>query len=327
MSGTELATLVRSSTTLRFVFLNACQTGGGQGAGEHGAFAGVADALVLRGVPAVLAMQARVADDDAIGFARAVYRSLTLGSTLEEAVGLGRRALHAGGRSRSALATPVLLTRTREQVVSVLNPVGISVLWTAVGLLAVSLTFNIWARTRGWNLYLPGFDLTDVSRFGAATYGHFLGIPVLAFLLNITKRYQRTRADATFADRLPVAFGIPRSLTGSWWRGYQAVFFCLFLLFPLAGQLRFFYKTCNATVYDWEPPHDTYSPWEFVPWSRILDDKYVLVPRGQEGSNETFIPFWEPLVFLLALIGLLLYFGTLCWELFGGGKKSTGARP
>ena len=89
--------------SLQLVVLNAC-VGGCPGAGD--AFSGVAQVLVKRGVPAVVAMQRRVSDRAAIAFTRSFYRALTEKVTVAQALRRARRALF---RDREAEWTvPVL---------------------------------------------------------------------------------------------------------------------------------------------------------------------------------------------------------------------------
>ncbi|MGH7453278.1 MAG: CHAT domain-containing protein, partial [bacterium] len=77
----------------RLVFLNACQ---GATRSSHQALAGVAPQLVLRGVPAVVAMQEKIDNDDAILFATEFYAELCHerdGGQVEVAISRARKAL------------------------------------------------------------------------------------------------------------------------------------------------------------------------------------------------------------------------------------------
>lgn len=94
---------VLAHPSLQLVVLNAC--GGGR-PGSADAFSGVAQALVRRGVPAVVAMQEPVADRDAIAFSRSFYRALAERATVGEQLRKARRALfHQQG---AAWAVPVV---------------------------------------------------------------------------------------------------------------------------------------------------------------------------------------------------------------------------
>lgn len=72
---------------VQVVVLGACETAKRD---EESAWSGVAAALMEAGIPAVVAMQFRVWDDAAIAFARALYRGLAAGLSLDEAVSIGR---------------------------------------------------------------------------------------------------------------------------------------------------------------------------------------------------------------------------------------------
>ena len=101
-----------SGSTVRLVFLNACDTA--QTASRTDAY-GVADVLVKAGVPAVVAMQTAVRDDYAILFAKQFYSGVTQGLLLDDCVVDGRRTvwLKAGSGSFD-WAIPVLTTRISD---------------------------------------------------------------------------------------------------------------------------------------------------------------------------------------------------------------------
>jgi hypothetical protein len=362
-SEAELAALARSSPALRLVFLDvrsapepAVVAGG----------AGVAEALLQHGVPAVLAVQPPVTADDAVRFAQAVYRGLALGAALEEAVSAGRVALYARARESSVPAAPLLFSRTRTPAASGLSPMGISALWTVLGLAALSLTFNVWSRTQGWD---------NLSNYAVTIYGILLGVPLLALLFNVTRRYQRAFAGAAFADRLPMAFGVYPSLLGPSWRSHQAVFFFLFLFFPAAGQVHFYAKMWGGTFFDrdhqqdpadsaataryeraleryrqvrhcrgaaWTGAGQAYkttlaffqqsagtsgAPWEMRPWRRVFRGRYSFEPADSKKEKITFFPFWGPLVFFLAQTALWFYFARVCAAAFGWNRRRHGQHP
>jgi hypothetical protein len=110
VSGRLLAEALRESGELRFVFLNACNSGELGYRPTHNPLLGAAAALVRRGVPAVLAMQFPISDEAAKVFSEAVYRSLARGSSMEAAVGDGRFAIHQANPESWEWITPVLFT-------------------------------------------------------------------------------------------------------------------------------------------------------------------------------------------------------------------------
>ncbi len=105
----RLARLLRKHDTLRLVVLNACE--GGR-ASRQDAFAGVAQALVQKAIPAVVAMQFPVTDAAAIEFSGAFYKALADGRPVDQAVSDARsRVNFAGDEGEIEWATPVLYLR------------------------------------------------------------------------------------------------------------------------------------------------------------------------------------------------------------------------
>ncbi len=112
ISGRHLATATKDFASLRLVVLNACSTAVSSSVLGHSPFAGVAAALVLGGVPAVLAMQSPVQDSHATAFSAAFYDRLVRGRPLEEAVTEGRQAILSLNPQGPDWAIPVLFLRT-----------------------------------------------------------------------------------------------------------------------------------------------------------------------------------------------------------------------
>jgi len=101
-----------SGSTVRLVFLNACDTA--KTANSTDAY-GIADVLVKAGVPAVVAMQTAVRDDYAILFAQEFYRGVAQGLLLDDCVGEGRRRVWLkSGSGGFDWAIPVLTTRVSD---------------------------------------------------------------------------------------------------------------------------------------------------------------------------------------------------------------------
>src|ERR1022692_3096542 len=82
VTGESLGVMLRDHTSLRLVILNACEAGRTDPADP---FAGVADSLVRRGIPAVIAMQFEISDTAAIEFAPALYGALAAGLPIDGA--------------------------------------------------------------------------------------------------------------------------------------------------------------------------------------------------------------------------------------------------
>jgi hypothetical protein len=114
VDGETLATSLKDREEIRLVFLNACESGRTPEGIEVDPFAGVATALVLGGLPAVLAMQLPILDDAAILFSRTVYDRLAAGDPVDAAVTEGRLALHSVRSGTVEWAIPVLFTRIAD---------------------------------------------------------------------------------------------------------------------------------------------------------------------------------------------------------------------
>jgi tetratricopeptide (TPR) repeat protein len=116
VTGTHLANLLTASPSLRLVVLNACDTAGvqvvGAGGRDFNPFTGVANALVLHGLPAVVGMQHQIPDSAAITFSRVFYQQLAAGEPVDAAVTEARRAMYVEDRDGLDWATPVLFLRT-----------------------------------------------------------------------------------------------------------------------------------------------------------------------------------------------------------------------
>jgi CHAT domain len=109
VSGPSLAYLFQDHPSLRLAVLNACN---GARSSSENTFAGTAQVLVQRGVPAVIAMQSEVMDETACGFAEKFYRALAAGLPVDACVGEVRRALAA--ERNPEWGTPVLYLRATD---------------------------------------------------------------------------------------------------------------------------------------------------------------------------------------------------------------------
>ena len=109
MGGPTLAYLLQDHPSLRLAVLNACN---GARASHETTFAGTAQVLVQRGVPAVIAMQSEVMDETACGFAEKFYQGLAAGLPVDACVGEARRALAA--EHNPEWGTPVLYLRATD---------------------------------------------------------------------------------------------------------------------------------------------------------------------------------------------------------------------
>ena len=98
----------------RLAVINACNSGRIDSQTGGDPFAGVASALVLGGLPAVVAMHRPISDRAAIAFSKALYREIAAGEPVDAAVAEGRLAIYRTDYSSLEWATPVLFMRLRD---------------------------------------------------------------------------------------------------------------------------------------------------------------------------------------------------------------------
>jgi len=99
---------------VRFAMLGACESGK---IDQINAWTGIAPALTRAGIPAVLGMQFKIRDSNAIAFSKILYECLVAGLTVDEAVSKGRLAiLTLGDRDERDWGVPVLYLRAEEGV-------------------------------------------------------------------------------------------------------------------------------------------------------------------------------------------------------------------
>ena len=111
ITGSRLGVLLRNHLgSLRFVFLNSC-LGGAVSARDP--FGGVAQSLIRRGVPAVVAMQFPIPDRAATDLARHFYRYLATGLPVDAALTSSRAFMYARGY-QVEWGAPALYMRTPD---------------------------------------------------------------------------------------------------------------------------------------------------------------------------------------------------------------------
>jgi CHASE2 domain-containing sensor protein len=112
-----LGELVKNHEAIKLIVLNTCR---GATASSSRAFAGLAPQLVLAGqVPAVVAMQYPISDEEALAFVQAFYSALFQGSgrgSVDAAITAARSALSRDFPGKRAVGLPVLFTRYNEGV-------------------------------------------------------------------------------------------------------------------------------------------------------------------------------------------------------------------
>ncbi|MEL7533154.1 MAG: CHAT domain-containing protein, partial [Bacteroidota bacterium] len=119
ISAEAFGVLLRDEPSLRLVFLNACKTAQGGDHELHDPFAGVASAITLAGVPAVVAMQYPISDNAAISFAKTFYRLLPECHPIDLIMAEARKAVYQNQERYGGMewATPALFMRSPDGLV------------------------------------------------------------------------------------------------------------------------------------------------------------------------------------------------------------------
>ncbi|MES1244238.1 MAG: CHAT domain-containing protein [Acidobacteriota bacterium] len=110
VSGERLGILLRDHLSLRLVVLNACE---GARSSRADAFGGVAQKLVERGIPGVIAMQFEITDRAAVTFAQDFYDAVAQGRPVDAALAEARKALYLSDHELE-WGTPVLYMRSPD---------------------------------------------------------------------------------------------------------------------------------------------------------------------------------------------------------------------
>jgi CHAT domain len=123
ISAEQLAINLRDHG-VQLVVLGACETGRRD---EQNAWSGVVTSLMRAGIPATVAMQYKIKDENAIKFSQSFYKALALGYPLDQAVSSGRIAVFnyceslKDEQQRQSLwrdwGVPVLYCRSKENFV------------------------------------------------------------------------------------------------------------------------------------------------------------------------------------------------------------------
>lgn len=131
-----------SHPSLRLVVLNACEAAR---PGLSDAFSGVAQALVKRGVPAVVAMQQPISDEAAIAFSRSLYRALAAKATVGRALQEARKDLFRDHEAEWTV--PVLYLSGPDEPLVKSRSIWSRILFIVAGILLLGLlTFVSWRR-------------------------------------------------------------------------------------------------------------------------------------------------------------------------------------
>lgn len=110
VSGSDLATMIHDHDTLRLVLLNACEGARQSPADPLG---GVAQSLVVQGIPAVVAMQFEITDAAATVFSAEFYAAIADGYPIDAALAEARVAVFSDDNDVE-WGTPVLYLRASD---------------------------------------------------------------------------------------------------------------------------------------------------------------------------------------------------------------------
>jgi len=114
LRGKVLTELLGGIDLPSLFILNACETGTIATTPVPDAFAGAATALVAAGVPAVVAMQRPILDEQAIHFSRYLFSALQAGRPVDWAVSEARLRMHLRWPQGAGWAIPSLFTRVAD---------------------------------------------------------------------------------------------------------------------------------------------------------------------------------------------------------------------
>ncbi|MEA2002179.1 MAG: CHAT domain-containing protein [Actinomycetota bacterium] len=113
VTGRALGTVLRDSRSMRLAVLNNCE---GARTSDSDPFAGAAQSLIQKGLPAVAAMQFEVTDRAAISFAHEFYAGLSDGYPVDAALAEARKAIFQGA-TRYEFGSPVLYLSADDGVI------------------------------------------------------------------------------------------------------------------------------------------------------------------------------------------------------------------
>jgi|HubBroStandDraft_3_1064219.scaffolds.fasta_scaffold04259_5 hypothetical protein len=104
-------------SSLRLVVLNACATARLARHRGQDPYSGVAAALLMAGLPAVVAMQYPISDRAALAFSRHFYRALASGLPVDAAAAGGRLAVHLDCRDSREWVTPAVFMSVSDGII------------------------------------------------------------------------------------------------------------------------------------------------------------------------------------------------------------------
>lgn len=149
VDGVTLGEVLRDRRALlRLVVLNACDTARLPRHRGQDPFSGVASALVMVGIPAVVAMQFPVSDRAALEFSRHFYQALASGLPADAATAAGRRAIQTDCPGSQEWATPALFMSAPDGQIVKLAPRWMR--WATPALLVLGLAAGLAREHLHW---------------------------------------------------------------------------------------------------------------------------------------------------------------------------------
>ncbi|MDA8019481.1 MAG: CHAT domain-containing protein [Thermoanaerobaculia bacterium] len=316
LSGRELAEWTANNDSLRLVVLNSCSTAEDTGPQP---FAGVATALVRRGVAAALAMRRAISGEHALAFARVLYGRLSAGRPLDAALSSARSELAILEPGTDHWATPLLFTHTNDVFhIPKHTRETLTRMFSWLGVTTAVIAFNAWSGSQG-GPQIPGINFYEVHQDSISVFGVLAVVPLLIPLLLVALRYQQIVPDRGLLHRVPSPFDVPASTDRRLATFYKAVILFVFIGFPAMSQFHFQNKILHAEIrkHDDQSVHvKTPSEHFFTPpppLTETFDHDYYIGPqkpskdevsqkcidRSKSICEVTFFPFWQPWLFLL----------------------------
>lgn len=229
VTSQRLGTILTDHSALRLVILNACE---GARSAREDHFTGVAQTLMQKGIPAVIAMQYEVSDQVAIAFSQEFYAALVDGYPVDAAVSEARKTVYGQGND-VAWGIPVLYMRAPDgrifdfdaQAAVPLRPRHLQKLSLAfaglfillLGCIALTATGIIpsWLRAAGMPLYAAFLSPTPTATLTATVTHSPTAMPTAMPSATMTATAMPTAApSATMtATALPTTTPAPPTLT------------------------------------------------------------------------------------------------------------------
>ena len=113
LPAAKLGNILMDHSSLRFVFLNACESAR---SGTHDIYSGIAQTLMQQGIPAILSMHYEISDKASIQLAQTFYRALAYGIPVDAAVNEARKAVDIAMTQTLQWGTPILYMRSPDGV-------------------------------------------------------------------------------------------------------------------------------------------------------------------------------------------------------------------